>query len=146
MKQAFLEVMEWRLKTAGPEGIPSLPTLSPDVIDDGALELMAKLIEEESKETADALRARDLIESADGFADLIWVCLEAALKMGLDLPAIFEEVRRSNLAKVANGVIRREDGKIMKPPGWKPPDVFGTIQFQRPLALIYDEDISMISP
>jgi predicted HAD superfamily Cof-like phosphohydrolase len=38
----------------------------------------------------------------------------------------WEEVARSNLAKidkVTGKVIKREDGKIMKPEGWRPPDL-----------------------
>ena len=36
----------------------------------------------------------------------------------------FNEVHRSNMAKLVDGkVIRREDGKVLKPEGWQPPQL-----------------------
>jgi len=41
---------------------------------------------------------------------------------------VFAEVHRSNMAKLVDGkVIRREDGKVLKPEGWTPPDVKGAM-------------------
>jgi predicted HAD superfamily Cof-like phosphohydrolase len=51
--------------------------------------------------------------------------LESAV-YGLD--EVFKEVHRSNMAKLVDGkVIRREDGKILKPAGWTPPDIKGVL-------------------
>ena len=36
----------------------------------------------------------------------------------------FNEVHRSNMAKLVDGkVLRREDGKVLKPEGWQPPQL-----------------------
>ena len=36
----------------------------------------------------------------------------------------FNEVHRSNMAKLVDGkVIRRDDGKVLKPEGWQPPQL-----------------------
>jgi predicted HAD superfamily Cof-like phosphohydrolase len=39
----------------------------------------------------------------------------------VDIEPFFEEVHRSNMAKV--GGTRRPDGKWLKPPDWQPPDL-----------------------
>jgi len=83
-------------------------------------ELRAKLIWEEATETLDAIRDGDLVEAVDGLADLIYVCLGAAVTWGVDLEPVFQRVHASNMTKTG-GV--RDDGKIMKPEGWKPPDI-----------------------
>ena len=43
--------------------------------------------------------------------------------LGVDLPAVFVEVHRSNMSKRgADGrVLRRADGKVLKGPGYRPP-------------------------
>lgn len=48
-----------------------------------------------------------------------------ALHLGIPLNTVFAEVHRSNLAKVdETGVPKyREDGKLLKPAGWQPPDI-----------------------
>jgi predicted HAD superfamily Cof-like phosphohydrolase len=45
---------------------------------------------------------------------------------GYDVAGAWDEVLKSNMAKVdpvTRKVKRREDGKILKPEGWKPPDL-----------------------
>jgi predicted HAD superfamily Cof-like phosphohydrolase len=45
---------------------------------------------------------------------------------GYDVQKAWDEVLRSNMAKVdrvTGKVNRREDGKILKPEGWTPPDL-----------------------
>lgn len=93
---------------------PGLPVLSDRM-------LAATLIHEEAEELVTALEEGDLIEIADGIADVLVVALGAAARCGIDVLPIFEEVHKTNMAKV-NGPIRA-DGKRQKPPGWKPPEV-----------------------
>jgi predicted HAD superfamily Cof-like phosphohydrolase len=45
---------------------------------------------------------------------------------GYDIKGAWEEVANSNLSKIdykTGKVIRREDGKILKPEGWAPPNL-----------------------
>jgi predicted HAD superfamily Cof-like phosphohydrolase len=70
----------------------------------------------------------DLIEVADGCADLRVVTIGTELACGIDGDAVFAEVHRSNMAK-GDGPMRA-DGKRLKPPGWKPPDVLGVLAKQ----------------
>jgi predicted HAD superfamily Cof-like phosphohydrolase len=88
-------------------------------------ELYMDLIVEEFKELVVAYGNRNLVEIADACADLKWVIegLEHTLK--IPQQEVWNEVARSNLAKISpNGkVIKREDGKVLKPEGWTPPDI-----------------------
>lgn len=88
-------------------------------------ELYMDLIVEEFKELVVAYGNRNLVEIADACADLKWVIegLEHTLK--IPQQEVWNEIARSNLAKISpNGkVIKREDGKVLKPEGWTPPDI-----------------------
>ena len=84
-------------------------------------ELRAELIREESKEVRKAILAGDLIGAIDGLCDLIVVAYGAAVEFGVDLEPFWDEVHKTNMAKV--GGATREDGKKLKPEGWVPPDL-----------------------
>lgn len=89
-------------------------------------ELYTNLIKEEYNEFIEALEANDDIEQLDACMDMIWVILGYCHMKKYDVEGAWGEVSRSNLAKidVATGkVIRREDGKILKPEGWTPPNL-----------------------
>ena len=87
--------------------------------------LYIKLVEEEYKELQLAFGNRDLVEIADACADLKWVIegLEHTLK--IPQQEVWNEVARSNLAKIGSDgkVHKRNDGKVLKPDGWTPPDI-----------------------
>ena len=67
----------------------------------------------------------DTIEYADALADLVYTAYGAALEAGIDLNAVLEEVHRSNLRKIwPDGKVHyREDGKVIKPADWTPPNI-----------------------
>lgn len=85
------------------------------------VELRARLIEEEARETVEAMRAGDLVETIDGLCDLVYVALGAACACGVDLEPYFAEVHRTNMAKDPD--LKDETGKLIKPPGWVPPNI-----------------------
>ena len=85
------------------------------------IELRRELIKEECEETRDALLFFDTQQTADGICDAIYVLIGTALECGIDLDPIFAEVHRSNMDKI--GGTTREDGKTLKPEGWKPPRI-----------------------
>lgn len=69
----------------------------------------------------------------DALADLVYVGLNGAAKTGSDFDRVFNLVHDSNMKKVdpATGkVLRREDGKVIKPDGWTPPDILSEIKRQ----------------
>ena len=88
--------------------------------------LYKKLIDEEYGEFIEAWDANDDVEKIDACFDMIWVIVGYMKSRGWDCEALWDEGAQSNLAKIdptTGKVIRRpEDGKILKPEGWKPPD------------------------
>lgn len=68
---------------------------------------------------------RDLVETADALADLVYVIYGMALETGISLPSVLGEVQRSNMSKLMpdGSVRRREDGKILKGPNFSEPDI-----------------------
>ena len=96
----------------------------PHLPDMAQRELRGKLLTEEFKEYINAEHDNDLVEIADALADIIYIACGTAVAYGIPLDKVFKEVHRSNMAKLVNGkVVRREDGKVLKPEGWKPPKV-----------------------
>ena len=77
--------------------------------------------------------ARDTVEAADALADLIYVIYGMALETGIDLAAVLAEVQRSNMSKLgADGKpVYREDGKVLKGPGYFPPNVEAVLRRRR---------------
>lgn len=88
-------------------------------------ELRISLIEEEVRETIEAIRRGDLVAAVDGLCDTLYVVFGTAVAFGVDLAPVFGEVHESNMRKTTGPV--REDGKRLKPPGWQPPDVKGLL-------------------
>ena len=68
---------------------------------------------------------RDTVAAADALADMIYVIYGMALESGIALDAVLREVQRSNLSKLgADGApIYREDGKVLKGPGFFEPRI-----------------------
>lgn len=88
--------------------------------------LYKKLIDEEYSEFIEAWEANDDVEKIDACFDMMWVIVGYMKSRGWDCEGIWDEGAQSNLAKIdptTGMVIRRpEDGKILKPEGWKSPD------------------------
>jgi predicted HAD superfamily Cof-like phosphohydrolase len=104
--------------------IPKLD--SPDIGSEELIELRIKLLREEVEEYAEAARTGDLVEVLDALADIGYILAGTILNHGMQniYDDAFDEVHRSNMAKLVDGkVLRREDGKVMKPQGWTPPQL-----------------------
>ena len=88
--------------------------------------LYRDLIVEEFTEFINAFNAEDNVEQLDACMDMIWVVLGYCYMKGWNVDAAWKEVARSNLAKInpeTGKVIKREDGKVLKPEGWTPPQL-----------------------
>lgn len=91
--------------------------------------LRHKLIQEEVGELLDASMSSGgtLVDVADAITDCFYILIGTALEYGIadKLPALFDEVHESNMSKLdENGKpIYREDGKVMKGPGYKKPNL-----------------------
>ena len=103
--------------------------LEPTWPDFNTRELRLELIQEELDELSDAVADRDMIQIADALTDLLYVVYGAGHSFGIDLDECFEEVHRSNMSKLGeNGrPIHREDGKVLKGPGYFEPDLEGIL-------------------
>jgi len=94
--------------------------------------LRIKLMTSELSELIDAIANDDLIEIADGIADLIYVVKGTALTYGIDIEPIFNEVQRSNMSKCIDGkLIKDASGKVMKPDTYSPPQLFPILDEQK---------------
>lgn len=73
--------------------------------------------------------SRDVVETADAIGDLVYVLYGMALECGIPLAEVLAEIQSSNLSKLeADGQpILREDGKVLKGPGYRRPDVAGIL-------------------
>ena len=90
--------------------------------------LYVDLIDEERKELQEAIDACDPVEILDALEDMLVVTIGAIHSMGADGEGGWKEVMRTNFAKIdkeTGKVRKREDGKVLKPVGWTPPDLKG---------------------
>ncbi len=150
MKQLQADVTAF-MRAAG-QDVPTHPTILPlDV-----RVLRAKLIMEEALEQVDALGIQtylvvpgrplfidadslffregetpDLTRIADGAVDQLYVSIGSCCAFGLNLERIWTLVQAANMAKFGPGSFKRPDGKVMKPPGWLPPDSSITDELKR---------------
>ena len=87
--------------------------------------LRVDLIEEELDELQLGIDNQDIVEVADALTDLLYVIYGAGQAFGIDLDECFQEVHCSNMSKLGQDgrVIKREDGKVMKPNTYFPPDI-----------------------
>jgi predicted HAD superfamily Cof-like phosphohydrolase len=67
-----------------------------------------------------ALEMNDLSMIAPALTGYVAIIFSLADGFNIPIRSFWEEVQRSNLAKVGGPI--REDGKRLKPPGWTPPD------------------------
>jgi len=99
--------------------------IRPDFPEDSVQKLRLDLIEEELEELQYAMDNQDMVEVADALTDLLYVVYGAGHAFGIDLDDCFKEVHKSNLSKLGPDYrpIKREDGKVLKPDTYFPPDL-----------------------
>lgn len=100
-------------------------------IDVNLINLRWDLIDEEAREVYDELVYPATLENIDKkkltkeLADLLYVTYGCAVHFGLPLQEVFEAVHESNMSKLGEDgkPIYREDGKVLKGPNYKEPDL-----------------------
>lgn len=93
---------------------------------DVQFKLYYDLIAEEVAELNAAVMAGDQVETLDALLDIIVVTVGAIHSMGADGEGAWKEVMQTNFAKIdrqTGRVRKREDGKVLKPVGWTPPNL-----------------------
>jgi predicted HAD superfamily Cof-like phosphohydrolase len=119
MSKVFTDVSLF-LKAVGQE-TPSVPQQTVSV----QAQLYKNLIDEEYEEFLEAYYDKDSVEEIDACFDMMWVIIGYMKSRGWDCENIWDEGAKSNLSKIdpVSGLVkRREDGKILKPEGWQPPN------------------------
>ena len=116
-------------------GLPRRRTPGLDGVSDELLDLRVELVLEEAHEFREAVALRDLTAMADALADLAYVVYGAAVTLGIDLDDVVAEVHESNMTKlgVDGRPILRKDGKVLKPPTYRAPDIKIVLDTQPPI-------------
>jgi predicted HAD superfamily Cof-like phosphohydrolase len=99
-------------------------SIDPD--DELTQDMQLTLIKEEFDELMEAHINEDVvadrIPTLKGLADLVFVCYQYAVARNWNLDTAMKRVFESNMSKFVDGKpLRREDGKILKGPDYKPP-------------------------
>ena len=95
--------------------------------------LYTNLIQEEVDELWTANSNADKVECLDALVDILVVTIGAIHSMGADGEGAWKEVMRTNFAKIdkdTGKVRKREDGKVLKPVGWTPPELAQFVEKQ----------------
>jgi predicted HAD superfamily Cof-like phosphohydrolase len=89
-------------------------------------DLYLKLIQEEVEELRTAVDDNDRVEQLDALVDIMVVTVGALQSLGVDAEGAWKEVMSTNFAKIdslTGRVRKREDGKVLKPVGWRAPEL-----------------------
>ena len=113
---------------------------TPTIPNDDSIRLRWSLIQEEMNEVfremfyyeGEPKTNISLPKLAKELADLLYVVYGTGAAFGIDLDAVFLAVHESNMSKLdKNGkVIRREDGKVLKGPLYKEPNIEHVLEQQ----------------
>ena len=99
----------------------------PQPLDRNDYNLRHALMEEENNEYLEACEKNSLIEIADALGDQLYILCGTILKHGMQdvIEDVFREIQASNMSKLGEDgkAIIREDGKILKGPGYFRPDL-----------------------
>ena len=88
--------------------------------------LYCNLIKEEIEELVEAISNNDRVEQIDALIDILVVTVGAIHSIGADGEGAWNEVMKTNFAKIdqeTGKVRKREDGKVLKPDNWQPPNL-----------------------
>jgi predicted HAD superfamily Cof-like phosphohydrolase len=99
---------------------------SVDRFDEKQYAMYVNLINEEHQELLEATLSEDKVEQLDALIDILVVTIGAIHSAGWDAEGAWKEVMNTNFAKIdkdTGKVRKREDGKVLKPLGWKPPEL-----------------------
>jgi len=97
-----------------------------NTVDENVHEMQHELIQEEWHEFNEAFEKEvegyPLVEQLKELSDLVFVAYQYAAARGWDLDAAMTRVFESNMSKFVDGKpLRRDDGKVLKGPNYKPP-------------------------
>ena len=104
--------------------ISNKPTLE---LSKDILKLRHSLMQEENNEYLKAVDEKNLIEVADALGDMLYILCGTILTHGFQnlIEDIFDEIQSSNMSKLGDDgkPIYRNDGKVLKGPNYKKPNI-----------------------
>jgi predicted HAD superfamily Cof-like phosphohydrolase len=109
----------------------------PEFLDEKAMMFRIKFLQEELDELTEATESGDLATAIDSLVDLVWVAYGTADMMGVNeskWSKFWNEVVRANMDKERASSEddtrskRKNALDIVKPEGWKPPDMEGILK------------------
>lgn len=83
------------------------------------------------EEVGELESAYDMEAELDALIDILVVTIGALHSAGFNAEGAWQEVMRTNFAKIdpeTGKVRKREDGKVLKPEGWRPPNLTGYLK------------------
>lgn len=99
----------------------------PRLIEHSEFDLRHSLMKEENDEYLEACHSKSLVEVADALGDQLYILCGTILKHGMQhiILDVFEEIQASNMSKLGEDgkPVLREDGKILKGPGYFRPEL-----------------------
>jgi NTP pyrophosphatase (non-canonical NTP hydrolase) len=127
MKKQIQQLIEWHTKFEVPY------KTEPDPFDDSDEEqqlkrLRARIMTEEVKEwESSAIYCEDVDKRAKELADILYTVFGTIITEGLQdqIERVFDEVHASNMSKLGpdGKPVKRHDGKVLKGPNYKEPDL-----------------------
>jgi predicted HAD superfamily Cof-like phosphohydrolase len=99
----------------------------PRLLDQEGSKLRHRLMAEENDEYLEACEEGSMVGIADALGDQLYILCGTIMKHGLQhiIEDVFDEIQASNMSKLGEDgqPILREDGKILKGPGYFKPDL-----------------------
>lgn len=107
----------------------------PQPLETEEFELRHKLMKEENDEYLEACDKNSLVDIADALGDQLYILCGTILKHGMQhiINEVFDEIHQSNMSKLGEDgrPVLREDGKILKGPGYFKPDINKFIDYKK---------------
>jgi hypothetical protein len=124
MKQLLSKLKTW-LKTTWDDSQVEPNFETPNITVPRHLINLPTWINSEIIEYQEALRNGDMVGVIDAIADIQYLSMQLIVIHGLEnsFELFFDEVHRSNMTKVRDGVLRDATRKIQKPEGYEPPNI-----------------------
>lgn len=93
---------------------PGLPN-APIKMDSDAIQFIENMVCSELEELSEG---KTVVDQADALVDILYYIHDCAVRHGINLDPIFRIVHEANMAKIKDGVVKDENGKVQKPEGW----------------------------
>lgn len=87
-------------------------------------------------EDLEALKKGKFLHSqVDSLLDIVYFICYSSIKKGVNLDKLLPITHNSNMGKIKNEVVKREDGKFLKPYKWRNPEKEIKHEIKRQLAV-----------